>query len=41
MMNGGAMAWQSTRQHVTVMSHAEAEYYSESGVEWMLYTIEG
>ena len=29
MMNGGAIAWQSTRQHVTALSTAEAEYYSK------------
>jgi hypothetical protein len=35
MMNGGAVSWQSTRQHVTALSTAEAEYYAASvaGVE--------
>jgi hypothetical protein len=35
MMNGGAISWQSARQHVTALSTAEAEYYAASvaGVE--------
>eukprot|EP00961_Rhodomonas_salina_P040632 546022-Rhodomonas_salina.1 len=30
MLNGAAVSWQSTRQQVTALSTAEAEYYAAS-----------
>ena len=30
MLNGGAVSWQSARQHVTALSTSEAEYYVAS-----------
>eukprot|EP00961_Rhodomonas_salina_P279698 3778394-Rhodomonas_salina.1 len=32
MLNGAAVSWQSTRQQVTALSTAEAEYYAASVV---------